>query len=91
MNSYDYGKHQTNDRYWESKRTCSKDKDEDKEIMPSDTELTKQRVESFQAETQREKRDAFQTLIKSLIFIVVSTTTLLIHWHIAKKARTVKA
>jgi hypothetical protein len=89
MTSYNYGKYQTNDQYWQSKRTCSKD--EEKEKRPSDTELTNQRVEAFQVEIQNEKRASFQALIQSLIFIVVGATTLLIHWRLAKKARTDKA
>jgi hypothetical protein len=85
IKSYNYEKYQTNDRYWESKLGCQKDKVAMK--RPSETELTTKRLEALGMEISREKRDGLQTLIHALMFIVVGTVTLFIHWRIARRAR----
>lgn len=85
MPSYDYDKYQTNEAYWKSKYSCSKD--DKSEVKPAEDVLTKQRLEAFAVEVRAEKREGFRTLIRCFMFIVVSSVTLLIHWQIAKKSR----
>src|SRR4051812_26499256 len=69
MRSYTYEKYQTNDSYFENKRPCCS---EEKKQRPSEDTLTKQRVDAFAVELKGEKREGFQTLIKCLMFLVVS-------------------
>src|SRR5688572_7908976 len=70
MTSYEYDKHQTNDAFWKSQSSCSKE--DSSEEKPSEEELTKQRLDSFSIEIKKEQRGGFQSLIKCLIFIFVS-------------------
>jgi hypothetical protein len=84
MRSYTYEKYQTNESYFEIKRSrCS----EDKAPRPAEDTLTKQRVEAFAIELKGEKREGFQTLIKCLMFIAVSGIALVLHSKIAKRSR----
>ena len=85
MSSYKYDKYQTNEAYTKSKRSCKKDKEFDSKL--SDAEITIKRNESFAIEVNAEKRSGMQSLIKSLMFILVSSLALAIHWKIAKKSR----
>jgi len=85
MRAYDYDKYQTNDSYWKSRMSCA-DK-EKPDVRPSEEELTKQRMDAFSVEVNSEKREGFQSLIRCLMFILVSTVTLFIHWKIAQKSR----
>ncbi|MDD4962352.1 MAG: hypothetical protein PHI11_00385 [Gallionella sp.] len=88
MRSYDFDNYQSNDTYWKMKEgrgSCSK---EDKStIRPSESELTKQRTEAFSLEKASEQRDGEQTLVKTLIVILVDALAFLIHWRIARSAR----
>lgn len=88
MRSYDFDHYQSNDTYWKMKEGrggCSK---EDKPtIRPSESELTKQRTEAFSLEKASEQRDGEQTLVKTLIIMLVDALAFLIHWRIARSAR----
>jgi hypothetical protein len=89
IRAYNYDKYQTNDKFWESKRFRENEKAV--AIRPSEEELTKKRQEALLVELRGEKREGLQTLIKTLMFIVVGGITLLIHWQIAKRARKERA
>jgi len=86
MSSYNYNKYQTNDRFWESKQAYAKDQSAMK--RPSEEELTKQRQEALRIELGEEKRGGLQSLIRTLMFVVVGAVALLLHWRIARRART---
>lgn len=85
MQSYNYEKYQTNDAYWKSKK--SYDENYKGKARPNEEELTKQRLDEFALEIKEEQRKGLQTLIQCLMFIIVSSVVLFIHWKIAKKAR----
>lgn len=85
MNSYKYDKYQTNESYWKSKASCSKE--EKAESKPGEEALTKQRIEAFSIEVKGVQREGFQALIQCFMFILVSSIALLIHWKIAQKSR----
>ena len=85
MYSCDFDRYQTNDRYWESKQSFSKERT--KVIRPPEAVLTKQRLEALRIATEGEKRGGARSLIQSLMFVVASAVTLGVHWRIAKKAR----
>lgn len=85
MSSYEYEKYQTNESYWKSNGSCSKE--ESSAVKPGDEELTKQRSAAFAKEIENEKRVGFQSLMQCLLFIATSAVSLCIHWIIARKAR----
>lgn len=85
MNSYNYKKYQTNEAYWKSMASCSKE--EKTENKPGEEALTKQRIEAFAVEVKAQQRDGIQTLIRCFMFILASSIALLIHWKIAQKSR----
>ena len=85
MNSYRYDKYQTNEAFWKSEVSCSKEKQT--EVKPDEEALTKQRLAAFAVEVKAEKREGAQTLVRCFMFILVSGIALFIHWKIAKKSR----
>jgi hypothetical protein len=89
IRAYDYDKYQSNDSYWDSKIY-----DQDQKTVqqrPSEEELTKKRQEAMVIALKGERREGIQSLIQSLMFILAGGVTLLVHWQIAKRARTEKA
>lgn len=86
ISSNDYGRYQTNEAFWKSNSdACSDEKNT--EVKPGEELLTKQRLEAFALELKGERREGWQSIIGSLIFILVSGIALLIHWKIAQQAR----
>ncbi len=85
MSSYEYNRHQSNDAYWKSSNNCSND--DKKEQRPADEELTKQRLASYQQSIKSELRDAFQSLIQSVIILIIAVIVFLIHWRVARRSR----
>ncbi len=94
MSSRQFEEYQSNDIYWERNGSgryygksgyCSK---EDKSnVRPSESDLSKQRTEAFASAKTLEQRDGGQTLVKTLIIILVNALAFLIHWRIARSAR----
>jgi hypothetical protein len=84
MAAYIYDKHQSNDAFMKSRRSCS---EEGAQAKLSDAEITKQRQESYALALNAEKRAGYQALIHSIIFILVAAIALVLHWLIAKSAR----
>lgn len=88
MSSHNYQKYQTNDAYWQSKWGCSEQyKATSDKTRPKEEEITKQRLDAFALAIEGEQREGFQTLIKCLMFILISGIVLFVHWRIAKNAR----
>jgi hypothetical protein len=85
MSAYAHNKFQTNESYLKSKRSCEKDKDN--EVAQSDAELTKEREIAFSVALVEESRKGMQSLIKTFMFILVSSVALLMHWKLANAAR----
>ena len=85
MASYTYERYQTNDNYWEGRRSSRNS--ETKEIRPSEEVLSKQRRDEYSAALRGKERSGFQALIKSLMFILAGGITLLVHWQIANRSR----
>ena len=85
MNAYNYDQYQTNNSYWKKNKPYCKDECENKK--PEESDLTKQRIESFKVALEGESRRGFQSLIQCSLFILFSSIALLIHWQIAKKSR----
>lgn len=86
ISAYDYDKYQSNDRYWDSKSYGRDSKNV--EQRPPEEELTKKREKDLIIALKGERREGFQSLIGALMFILAGGVTLIIHWQIAKRART---
>jgi hypothetical protein len=88
MSAYRFVDYQSNDTYWQTIKGAGGCSKEDKPaIRPSESELTKLRTEAFSLAKASEQRDGEQTLVKTLIVILVNALAFLIHWRIARSAR----
>lgn len=79
LKSYQYEQHQSNEKFIER---WPKDK-----TIPSDEEITRQRLQSYKLALQGERREAFQSLTSISIIIIINIVVFLIHWIIAKRTR----
>ena len=79
-------RHQSNDAFWNNCDQRRDGKKDDKKI-PGEEDLTKRRIESYQTSLKSERRDAFQTLTKSSIVIIIDMVFFFVHWRIARRAR----
>jgi hypothetical protein len=93
INSRQYTTHQTNDAFWNNgcagRQYCSPQ--EKKVERPSETELTKQREESFGRILANEQRNSSQTLVQCLILILIDAAAFVLHWLLARRARATAA
>ncbi|MEQ1774493.1 MAG: hypothetical protein ABL891_11985 [Burkholderiales bacterium] len=86
MRSWTYQMYRSNDVYWD-RQTRYRDRDGKATARPDEVELTRQRTEAFAEEVMVEKRDGMQYLVKSLIVLILGIVVFLIHWALARKAR----
>jgi hypothetical protein len=86
LNAQEYNRHQSNDAFWKGRHNIySADKREEK--RPPEEELTKLRLESYQQALKSERRDAFKSLTKAIIIIIIDIVFFVVHWRIARRAR----
>ena len=89
MSSWTYASFQTNDAYWDScggRYGCGPD--EKKRERPPEPELTKKREEAYSRALASEQRDGGQSLVKSLIVVLLDLAIFFGHWVLARRART---
>jgi hypothetical protein len=86
MDSWKYEQHQSNDAFLDSPmgRGCCAEK----KPRPSEPELTRLRTESYARAIAAERRANFQTLVKTLIVMLIDVLVFLGHWAIGRRART---
>lgn len=87
LNSFDHRKHQTNDAFWESTERYGAEGPKEIRKPPPEEKLTKKRAESYSLALAEEQREAKQSLIASLVAIIISSVILFLHWKLAKYAR----
>lgn len=88
LSASEYGKHQSNDTFWDCGFRGAYCSDEDKKKQrPSEIELTKKREISFASAIKGEQRDGAQSLVQMLIIIIIDIMLFFAHWVIARKAR----
>lgn len=75
-------KYLTNEDYYEA--CCKKD---EKAPVFSDEELTKKRLNAYEARLKEEKRIALQDIVKSFVYFIIVTGTFFVHWIMAKRSR----
>jgi len=92
ISDYQYRNHQDNDNYWQHQSGHSdiiqindfmlNPKKNSKSIQrPIESELTKQRLDSYQNVLDAEKRNAIKDLIFEFIAILISSVLFFIHWR----------
>lgn len=88
LDSWTYGQHQTNDAFWNGcagARYCGPD--DKKRARPSEAELSTQREDSYVRAIANERRNSSQTVVRSIIVILIDLVVFGLHWRIARSAR----
>lgn len=97
LDSWKYSQHQTNDAWWESKNSSAfpppafspqVEIEDTTVVRPAEDEFTRQRLESYSQVLKIEKRDNKQSVLRISIILFVCAILFIIHWRIAKNART---
>ena len=91
LNSYQFAQYQTNDQYWRGCGIGNCVGVERKGERPAEADLTRQREEAFARALSNERRESSQTLVKSLIVLLVDSAVFAVHWVIARHARSSSA
>lgn len=86
MSAYEYDRHQSNDAFWKGRHNVY-DTDKREQKRPPEEELTKLRLESYQQGLKSERRNAFQSLTKAVIIMIIDIVFFAVHWRIARRAR----
>lgn len=91
ISSWIYERHQNNDRFWQEKQHSSNPFLANRENIntpatkrPSEEALTKTRLESYQQKLKIEVRNNKQSLLQTLIILIISIILFFIHWRLAK-------
>ncbi len=88
VNNWEYQKHQTNNNFWKENRNIKFDQNNNNTPQrPSDKELTKLRIESYSVVLKNVKRESTQALVRTSIFLIISSIFFYLHWKIFKKSQ----
>ena len=88
LNSRDWKRHQSDEAFKEyliSEHRYGSEKET--YTPPEGAALSQAREQSFAQESQSEKRDGFQDLVRNLIILLINLGVFLAHWRIAARAR----
>ena len=89
MNSWQYNKFQTNDAYWGNPTPFREVAAEAKpKERPPEAELTIERVSVYKVAIDSERRESFQTVLKTSIIVVIDILLFSLHWALARRSRT---
>jgi hypothetical protein len=85
LDTWKYEQHQTNDAFFNSPvgHGCC----DEKKVRPGEQELTRRRTESYAVAIAAERRENVQTLVKTLIVMVIDALVFFGHWAIGRRAR----
>ena len=89
MNSWDWERFSNNDTYFNNNsHLFSKTGTEFPDRSQfTEEEITKRREESLKLAIEVEKRSAMQSIVRVLIFLLISSVVFLLHWKLAKNTR----
>lgn len=88
MNSWQYSKFQTNDAYWGNSTPVIGASSETKpKERPPEAELTSERMSAYKVAIDAERRESFQTVLKTSIIVVIDILLFSLHWALAKRSR----
>jgi hypothetical protein len=86
VSTHDYADHQTNEQFWESRyRRYRQPKDD--AVKPSDEEITRKRLASYEALLEGERRFGKKISIMNGFGVLLSGVVFTIHWRLARRAR----
>ena len=86
LDKWQYEQFQSNDAFWDNSPKHYPNELKGKPAQrPPENELTKMREEAYQRALNNERRSAAQSLVRSLIFFLISAVVFYIHWKIFKK------
>ncbi len=89
INQWQYEQYQSNDAFWENHPQRFPPELKGKAAKkPSEYKLTKMRKKYYKIALNNERRNGFQSLVKSLIFFLISMVVFFIHWKLFKKTNT---
>jgi len=91
MSSHEYKRFSSNDKFWENvKPSCNEYSQAgcgDTGKRPSEPDLTKNREEAKALAIELESRSSLQSVIKSLIVVIINLLIFIPHWIIGRRAR----
>ena len=88
MSSYEYQRYQSDDAYREHLSSGWREAGGTRiSELPSDAEIAKRRPIAFQEALERERRDGVQSIIRYVVFGLISLMIFLLHWCIARRER----
>ena len=87
INSWVYERHQSNERFWKGKNNLANPfLDREKTIKtperPAEEILTKNRLESYQQALKVEIKDNKQTLLQTVIILLICILLFFAHWRL---------
>ncbi|PID56833.1 MAG: hypothetical protein CR986_09910 [Ignavibacteriae bacterium] len=84
ISKWEYEKHLSNENFWtnDNKPIAADVKDE----KPSEEEITKLREESYKNVLITSQLESKKSLIRSIIFLMISSAVFFFHWKIFKKS-----
>ncbi len=86
IDQWQYEQFQTNDNFWQnSPKHFPQELNGKPAPKPSEVELTKMRKEGYKIILKGEQRNGFQTLVNSIIFLLISAMVFFWHWRLFKK------
>jgi hypothetical protein len=89
IRDHDWTYHQTNDRYWE--RTRPRIQTDvgwvEQATRPSEDELNRRRMESFEVERGSVRRDSWVALVMYGVGFAISLALFGVHWRLARPFR----
>ena len=96
ISSWVYERHQSNERFWKGKSDLANpflggEKTTKALERPVEEILTKNRLESYQQALKIEIRDNKQTLLQTMIILVICILLFFAHWRLAKLNRVRKS
>ncbi len=86
VGSYAYADHRTNEQFWES-RSRRHGQQKDDPVKPSEAEITRKRLASYESLLEGERRLGKMITIMNGFGFVLSSVLFTIHWRLAKRAR----
>lgn len=89
MNTWDWERFSNNDTFFNNSSHLFYDKSSeqlDRKYFTED-EITEKRENSLKLAIENEKRSALQSLIRVIIFLLITSTVYFLHWRLAKKSR----
>ncbi len=86
VDQWQYEQHQSNEKFWQNHpNRYPPEKNGEMKEKPSDEELTKMRIKSYDLVLKNEQRSGAQALVNSIIFFIISSIVFFLHWRIYKK------